>query len=325
MKKAFLYPTLRCNTSCKMCYMKNHYSNTIDMPLDYAHHILTELKSCGTERITFLGGEPTLYPYINEVLWYAKEIKLPFIRLQTNGQFSNELFNSEVIIRCVDAFSFSLDGHTEQLNNMSRTGCNFNLLVQNIKNSVKLGKLTSVNIIVTAHNIDYIMDIIDFVVQIGVEVIYINIVFSGGGAKGLEDLFNNIAIKWDKACEQLTSYQCNNKLRIKFPIPINRIYKDKGIYTRNDMDCLYIMPNGDKFTCVMMVDKPEYAIGNAKSKCFFYTNNCPYMDSNQNCIMQFNDNITQEKPRCLYCRQEIIYGGNVHENASIKNSYNAVL
>lgn len=305
MKKAFIYPTLRCSLSCEMCYMKNHYSNTLDIPFKYACDTLLDLKSSGTERVTFLGGEPTLYPHINELVFYAKKIQLPFIRLQTNGQFSTSFFDSKSeILKYIDALSFSIDGHTEQLNNISRTGCNFDLLVQNIKKSVKSGIYTSVNITVTAYNIDYLMDIINYVSNMGVEIIYVNIVFSGGGAKGHEDLFKNLAMKWDNICECLINYECNHKLRIKFPISVHQKYECRGTYERTKMDCIYIMPNGDKFTCVMMVDRPEYA-----TKSIVYTDKCRFKGEYQNCLLNDSSGLKYEKQKCIYCKQEIKCGG----------------
>lgn len=65
LKQVFMYITDKCNIACEQCIYKpsiNHYINE-EIPLNDALELLRTFKKLGASKVTFLGGEPTLYGY----------------------------------------------------------------------------------------------------------------------------------------------------------------------------------------------------------------------------------------------------------------------
>lgn len=62
-------PTHRCQMNCNFCCFKNRENKTLDMPLSVMKDGISQFYSLGTKAVELTGGgEPTLYPYINEAL-----------------------------------------------------------------------------------------------------------------------------------------------------------------------------------------------------------------------------------------------------------------
>lgn len=69
---------------CKFCYAIFDDMKVKIMPLSDAAVIIQRLAESGLQKITFAGGEPLMYPYIKEVIRYAKRAGLT-TSIITNG------------------------------------------------------------------------------------------------------------------------------------------------------------------------------------------------------------------------------------------------
>lgn len=76
--------TKHCNLHCKFCYATFNDFKAPILSLREAKIIISKLKTAGLKKITFAGGEPLLYPYIKEVIIFAKSIGLT-TSIITNG------------------------------------------------------------------------------------------------------------------------------------------------------------------------------------------------------------------------------------------------
>ena len=74
-----------CNMRCKFCYATfEDMKVKAQISKQDAFLILDKLKEAGLQKITFAGGEPLLYKWIDEVIFYSKEIGLT-TSIITNG------------------------------------------------------------------------------------------------------------------------------------------------------------------------------------------------------------------------------------------------
>jgi len=73
--------TSKCNKSCPGCFYKD---NTGELKPSQVIQILTDAKALGIKSVAFGGGEPALYPYLDEILYYAKTLDLT-TAVTTNG------------------------------------------------------------------------------------------------------------------------------------------------------------------------------------------------------------------------------------------------
>jgi radical S-adenosyl methionine domain-containing protein 2 len=76
-----------------------------------ARSILEKLKSLGMEKVNFVGGEPMLYPLINDMIKMAKEMGF-IVSITTNGSLLNEK-SIKCMAPYVDWIGISIDSINE--------------------------------------------------------------------------------------------------------------------------------------------------------------------------------------------------------------------
>ena len=80
-----------CNEQCEYCFATfNDRLIQKQLKLDQIKQILLQLHMAGTEKITFVGGEPTLFENLDSVIIYAKQLGM-ITCLVTNGALLEKL------------------------------------------------------------------------------------------------------------------------------------------------------------------------------------------------------------------------------------------
>jgi radical SAM protein with 4Fe4S-binding SPASM domain len=131
--------TNNCNLRCPMCgrnFMKEKigymdfklYKKIID---EAAKYYLPSVK-------LNYRGEPLLHPKIAEMVRYAKKKGILEVQFNTNGFLLNEKKAKELIGAGLDRIIFSFDGATKKTYEKIRRGSNYDVVVKNIKNLVKI-------------------------------------------------------------------------------------------------------------------------------------------------------------------------------------------
>jgi len=102
--------TTRCNLKCGMCPRYNNNIPIMDMPLEMVKRIIDELAEKGGSSIKFVYlGEPFLYPYLFEVITYAKKKGIIDTMIATNGNLLNKQNTIKIIKSGLDFIIFSID------------------------------------------------------------------------------------------------------------------------------------------------------------------------------------------------------------------------
>lgn len=103
--RAEILLTDRCNLRCPYCRgMKNRG----DLSLSYVQETLSSFCKYGLVNVRFSGGEPTLYPNLNQLVGECKEAGVKRIAISTNGTARIGLYK-QLIKSGVNDFSVSLD------------------------------------------------------------------------------------------------------------------------------------------------------------------------------------------------------------------------
>lgn len=80
-----MMPTHKCQMNCGYCCFKNRVDKQLDMPFEVAVIGLSQFRRLGTKAVELTGGgEPTLYPYINDLFSILKDLDY-HIGYNTNG------------------------------------------------------------------------------------------------------------------------------------------------------------------------------------------------------------------------------------------------
>jgi molybdenum cofactor biosynthesis enzyme MoaA len=164
------------------------------MPTETAEEVLQNWIQDGLQNIRFSGGEPTLYPQLDDLVYMCYRARVKRVALSTNGSADFSRYK-ELYVRGVNDFSISLDaccaGKCKTMTGVDM----FEKITDNIK---KLSALTYVTIglVVTKDNIDTVKDTVVFASNLGVADIRIIPAAQNNELKlSLEDIPQNIIDK----------------------------------------------------------------------------------------------------------------------------------
>ncbi len=158
-----------CNMRCKFCFAPFYEAKKLlpkgHLPKEKSLELIEEIADFGFQKITFAGGEPTLCPWISELIAFAKEKGMTTM-LVTNGTKLSEKFllkNKDHL----DWIILSIDSAGDEINiNSGRavSGKNpislecYKALIDSIK---KQGYRLKINTVV--HRLNYEEPMIDFI------------------------------------------------------------------------------------------------------------------------------------------------------------------
>jgi radical S-adenosyl methionine domain-containing protein 2 len=132
---------------CKFCYATFDDMHVKQLPLSEAFLILENLKENGVQKVTFAGGEPLMYKYINEVISFCKKLGMT-TSLITNGSLLTEDFLSRNKY-VLDWIGISIDSLNQETNHKigrySTKPIDYHRLVKRINYDFKLKINTVVN------------------------------------------------------------------------------------------------------------------------------------------------------------------------------------
>lgn len=131
--------TNNCNLRCPMCGR-----NWMKEKIGYMNfELFTEIIDEGAKyhlpsiKLNYR-GEPLLHPGLSKMVKYAKKKGILEVQFNTNGLLLNEKKAKEFIEAGLDRIIFSFDGATKETYEKIRRGSNFERVIENIKNLVRL-------------------------------------------------------------------------------------------------------------------------------------------------------------------------------------------
>ncbi|MGD6978857.1 MULTISPECIES: radical SAM protein [Citricoccus] len=106
-----VHPTLRCNLKCAHCYSSSAPAQKQSLDQNLLKQFLSDAVVLGFDSVSVSGGEPLMYPELEELLTFARHIGLQ-TGLVTNGTFlTREMTNR--LEPLLDVMAISLDGPPE--------------------------------------------------------------------------------------------------------------------------------------------------------------------------------------------------------------------
>lgn len=129
--------TTHCNFNCRYCFAEGeHNKKNRVLDLEKVKKVLLVSKEFGINSVKLTGGEPLLYPYLEELLKYIRNINIPYIDLTTNISMLNDK-NIEILNKYnVNALTLSLDTLNKTKFSYLTNYNNFALITKNLKNVI---------------------------------------------------------------------------------------------------------------------------------------------------------------------------------------------
>lgn len=85
-RNVYLYITEACQLRCEHCYMGERLERALKMTPQQIVDTLTVWRKLGGDKLTILGGEPTLHPFYVESITVASKIGYGHVITTTNAQ-----------------------------------------------------------------------------------------------------------------------------------------------------------------------------------------------------------------------------------------------
>jgi len=143
----------RCNYSCKYCFARfPELKGRQPLPFPTIKKIPGMLAEAGCEKLTFVGGEPTLFPHLPELLRKSHDVGLTTM-LVTNGTYLSPNFLQDTR-KHLDWISLSIDSQFEDVQQMMGRGAGTHV-AQTTKNAEMIregGIRLKLNSVITRYN-----------------------------------------------------------------------------------------------------------------------------------------------------------------------------
>lgn len=312
-----IYPSMYCDLSCSFCFLAEREEKSSKSAQDW-RKILEQAKENGILSISILGGEPTRYYDIDNLLRVCDSLKLK-TTITTNAQFIKKS-----TIKVIEQSSYitpvlSLQSLDEKLN-FELMGVRPLRQVELIKHFKKIGKKCRINTVYTKQSLEQIKDLVDFCSENNVErfsVANYSEVTGFTRIKKKYDLFdlrklneriseyidsqNYELVFATEGCHLFTAYPELIKDSIEFSKFDEMYFGCRAKYTKME-----IMSNGDVLPCIAFLGSEQRKSNAFKSKLVDIWSN----DKLYNDIRKFKTKNT----RCLSCSLINICQGGCYVN-----------
>lgn len=325
IKQVFVYITSRCQLRCKQCLYKPLLcNNSPDLDYKILLDLLKDFQSMGAYKVSFLGGEPTLYndlkhkKQLHDVVQSVKDMGYQYVRIDTNGQFGEDILSHDSF-KALDEITFSLDGHDKATNDSVRGSGSYENCVANIKKAVLLGYTVQINTCVHKYScpnikigLENLKKMILFAQELGVDCINFHPILKVGISRDewIDD--TNIEIEdWKEIYEEITSQIQQNMYKIKVRIPMRVTEKENILANRADYfycplemgERALIMPDHQIKVCAFTIGTEECVARFDDTSVFFEekeneTHLIGSLEEEQVCYKQFASSKTLT-PLCM--------------------------
>lgn len=171
---AWLNVNRSCNNQCDFCYAKDAILSHAEMDYHEACHLLGLLKDLQLKKIILIGGEPTIYPHIIDLVRTISSYGLN-CTIQSNGlKFADISFLGNMIDAGMTECGVSIKGFTEKEYAQTTGTHNYSQMVKAIDNFSKLNYEPMFSYVLSEPSIDIADRLISGVKKFGLKNIYIS-------------------------------------------------------------------------------------------------------------------------------------------------------
>ena len=224
INKVNIILTHNCNLNCSHCYLNAKYCKE-DLEKNYKKTIqlLDQLKNDDIKNVMFTGGECLLFPYIKELVLYAKKLGMT-VSIFTNGM----IFNKD-IFDLVDFVNISVDGDKDIHNYIRKNKNSYDSIIKVLDYLKEIDKHTTIQYTISNLNIGCLDSLVDLTLNhLNVRTVKLVFVSNIGRAKTNKIFCNEDNIKI--ALKKLDDLYYKTKYHIQFvPNLINK-YDFKNYY-----------------------------------------------------------------------------------------------
>lgn len=149
-----------CNNRCLWCYAKSSEFKEHLMSPSLAKKLIKISSDLGVGSISLIGGEPTLYPHLNQIIPEIKKRNL-WSSLITNGRlFSNKSFTKRIVDWGLDSVCFSIKASNAEQYKKTTNSDGYYEMIEGFRNLIKTKIDVKVTVTIVKSLIPYIFELI---------------------------------------------------------------------------------------------------------------------------------------------------------------------
>ncbi|MCD9186327.1 MAG: radical SAM protein [Pyrinomonadaceae bacterium] len=245
-----IYLTYQCNLRCKHCFLGTKLNEATHFDFLLLQKLIKNASSWGTEEITFLGGEPTLYPYLTESIKLVQDQGIR-ARIVTNGHRSFEKFLNNYDGDELPHICFSIDGASADTHDSIRGKKSFEHLLNSISLANQKGYTKSGIISINKQNSHDCDRILELCTTLGLQYVNIHYVTNRGFAT------EETVLSIDEWLSVVKRIELKSKL-IDLDVRVERTFTPNkefagGCAVREQSNLMFF-PDGKVFMCAMFID-----------------------------------------------------------------------
>lgn len=181
--------TYACNNDCAHCYnVKQRHLKSLS--IEEWKQVLQKVWDVGIPHVVFTGGEPTLVPYLPELIQHAEQLGL-ITGLNSNGRLLKDAaFVDELVSAGLDHVQITLESHDAAIHDkMVVAPGAWKETVQGIRNALATRLFVMTNTTLIRSNSPYLAQTLSFLAELGVPTVGLNgLIHSGRGKNFGEEL-----------------------------------------------------------------------------------------------------------------------------------------
>ncbi|MHA1129182.1 MAG: viperin family antiviral radical SAM protein [Candidatus Helarchaeota archaeon] len=141
----------KCNYKCKFCFAQFKECREI-LSKEQSLQLITHISEWGVEKINFAGGEPTLCPYLSDLLQYSKDLGITTSIISNGTGISKDFLMKNS--KALDWLGLSIDSGNEatQLLLGRGKGNHVSSIIRKVEMVKKFGIHLKINTVVTSVN-----------------------------------------------------------------------------------------------------------------------------------------------------------------------------
>ncbi|MFQ6396636.1 radical SAM protein [Nocardia sp. KC 131] len=259
-RNVYLYITEACQLRCEHCYMGERLDRALKMPLPKIVDTLTTWRRLGGNKLTILGGEPTLHPHYCEVIRLSKQLGYEHVITTTNAQKPALRRFRQLGPEDFAYVQVSLDGGSRETHDAVRGAGTFDEAMETTRELAERGFDTRIICTVNKANERDVFQLLDIADVLGVSLVKFHVFSTIGTGHGNPEMAMTPP-EWVSFCDTLNDVAPQHKTRVWYqPTYARRDQMERyaaegyqGCIGRT-LDRISIFPDGRCYVCSYLFD-----------------------------------------------------------------------
>lgn len=272
-RNVYVYITEACQLRCKHCYMGDRLHRALRMPYDEVIGVLRYWRRMGGNKLTILGGEPTVHPRYGDIIRAASSIGYEHVITTTNGLASADRALARLEPEDFAYVQISLDGGSASSHDAIRGQGTFDRAMSTMRTLTGRGFDTRIICTVNGANQHDCMNLMSIADDLGVSLVKFH-VFSTIGLGGAAADIAMTPAQWISFYRSLEERAKQHKTRVWYQ-PTYAYRGDVGHYVAQgfsgcigrSLDRISVFPDGRCYVCSYLFDT-DYHFGILKDGRF---------------------------------------------------------